>query len=125
MKGCTFPGNTISCDGAERWGEMTETDGTAICAVSARTVAPFQRRARTPYTKIPAKTSTIAPPMSQPRFDRRGAATTLRAGGSCGGASLSVCDCIGVTIPILLRRIFLLLIPGIRVLPARTTEHTE
>ena len=125
MKGCTFPGNTISCDGAERWGEMTETDGTAICAVSAPTVAAFRRRARMPYTKIPTKTRRIAPAMNQPRFDRRGALTTLNVGGSCGNASLCVCDCMGITIPILLRRILLLLTAGISTLPAQTVEDAE
>src|SRR5712692_2548287 len=125
MKGCTFPGNTISCDGTERWGEMTETDGTAICAVSARTAAPFRRRARTPYTKIPAKTRRIAPPMSQPRFARCGALTALNVGGSCGTALLCVCECIGTTIPILLRRIFLLPIRGISTLPAQTVDDAE
>ena len=63
--------------------------------------------------------------MSQPRFDRCGALTTLNVGGSCGNASLCVCDCIGITIPILLRRILLLLTAGISNLPAPTVEDAE
>src|SRR3989449_8186567 len=50
-----FPYTTLfrsSCDGAERWGEMTETDGTAICAVSALTVAAFRRRADRKSTRL-------------------------------------------------------------------------
>src|SRR6267142_6976350 len=96
MKGCTFPGNTISCDGAESWGETTETDCTAICAVSARTVAALRRRARTPYPKIPAKARRATPAISQPRFEWRGALPARNVSGWSAG--LCTCDCIDVAI---------------------------
>src|SRR5258708_39339373 len=107
MKGCTFPGNTISCEGAERWGETTETEGTAICAVSARTVFLFRRRAKVPYTRIPARTSRITPATTQPRFERRRASTTPSAGGSCGGALICVCDFIAINHSYLSNHVFI------------------
>src|SRR5262245_25526173 len=97
MKGCTFPGSTISCDGAERCGEMTETDGTAICAVSACTVPSFRIREDMPYRRIPPKTSKIALPRNHPRLRRRRPSTKLNVCGSSGGLLVCVCDCIGIT----------------------------
>src|SRR4030081_2590676 len=98
MKGCTFPGSTISCDGAVCCGVTTETEGTAICAVSARTVFPCQWRGRMAYNTKPPKTKRNAPAMSQPRFDRRRPFTTLRDGGPGLETLICVCDCIGITL---------------------------
>jgi len=44
MNGCILPGRTISSAAAVRFGITTETDGTAICAVTAaRAVSAFTR----------------------------------------------------------------------------------
>src|SRR5579864_5905556 len=40
MYGCTFPGRMISSVSAVRFGDTTDTAGTAACTVSARRVAP-------------------------------------------------------------------------------------
>src|SRR6266849_7911136 len=100
MNGITFPGKTISCEGADRCGETTETEGTAICAVSARTVFCSPIRLRMPYTRIPPKTTSSAPAKTQPRFDRNDLFIELSHGDSWGGGLICVCDCIGITIPV-------------------------
>jgi hypothetical protein len=100
MKGCIFPGNTISWEGAERWGETTDTDGSAICAVSALTVAPCLARVNTPYAKIPMNRRRMAAASSQPRFDPGRTPATLTVGGS-GGTTLPCASTgIAMTIPI-------------------------
>src|SRR4029077_8128294 len=76
-----------------------------------------------PYTTIPPKSTRIAPAMSQLRFPRRVAFTTLRAGGSCGRDLTCVCDCIGITLLFSFES-FLLLFPGVSCLPP-TVDHAE
>src|SRR5579864_7336243 len=57
MNGCIFPGRIISCAGAADFGCTTETEGTAICAVTVRKLASALRRDRMPRNKT-AKTIT-------------------------------------------------------------------
>src|SRR5579863_455799 len=57
MNGCIFPGRMISCAGAAGFGRTTETEGTAICAVTVRKLASAVRRDRIPKTRT-AKTAT-------------------------------------------------------------------
>src|SRR4029077_3154576 len=101
--GCTFPGNTISCEGADRCGETTETVGTAICAVSVRNAALVWTRSRIPDTKSAAKARKIASAMSQLRRERLalGACCPCPCTGTCcvvsGCIGITPSDCIGIT----------------------------
>src|SRR5436305_5685722 len=111
MYGCTFPGNTISCDGAVRCGETTETVGTAISAVSVRNAALVWTRSKIPDASTPANTRKIAKPISHPRRDRRCGCTGIddSRSGSCTVIFSFVCVSIGITLPIPFRQIPLLL----------------
>src|SRR5208283_3395460 len=57
LNGCTFPGRMISCAGAARVGDMTETGVTADCAASARAVLPALTRDRIPQSRTTATTA--------------------------------------------------------------------
>src|SRR5579872_1715715 len=57
MNGCIFPGRMISCAAAAGFGCTTETEGTAICAVTVRKLASAFRRDRIPKSRT-AKTVT-------------------------------------------------------------------
>src|SRR5579863_41275 len=57
MNGCIFPGRIISCAGAACFGCTTETEGTAICAVTLRKLAAALRRDRIPKTRIAKATA--------------------------------------------------------------------
>jgi hypothetical protein len=60
-----LPGRIISVVGAVRLGSTTETDGTAICAVTVRKVDEALTRERIPEMKSPAMTITTTKGISQ------------------------------------------------------------
>jgi len=73
MKGCMLPGRMISCAGPVRFGATTETDGTAICAVTvSKAAAAFTRDlipdAKTQITAIPTS-ATISQRQFCPRLE--------------------------------------------------------
>src|SRR5260370_18331422 len=72
--------------------------GTAKSAVSVRRLAFVWMRSRMPEIKAPAKTRKIAPPMSQPRRDRRFVAALPGDCAACMEICPAVCDCIGITL---------------------------
>src|SRR5436309_5270405 len=71
MKGCIFPGRIISCACAAGLGCTTETDGTAICAVTVRKLASALRRDRMPKNKTANTTTLKIKGVSQRRCDGR------------------------------------------------------
>src|SRR3954449_11192665 len=71
MKGCIFPGRIISCACAAGFGCTTETDGTAICAVTVRKLASAFRRDRMPKNKTANTTTLKIKGVSQRRCDGR------------------------------------------------------
>src|SRR5438309_8260209 len=93
----------ISCPAAECWGETTDTEGTASCAVSVRIVAAVRRRTTIPNAATPAKNKKIAIQTIQPRFERRGLISLPSLGVSGGKTLMFACDCVAIIIPILVR----------------------
>src|SRR3954468_2961639 len=71
MKGCIFPGRIISCACAAGFGCTTETEGTAICAVTVRKLASALRRDRIPKNKTANTTTLKIKGTSQRRCDGR------------------------------------------------------
>src|SRR6267378_3984350 len=107
MWGSTLPGNTSSCDGAVRCGETTLTDGTAIVAVSALTVARARTRRTMPETKIPATARTAIRARSHLRLARYFA---LKALCFCGAFATTCVSC-DIGTPFLLVKSFYFGIP--------------
>src|ERR1700751_3558465 len=60
INGCTLPGRTTSCAGAASFGNTTETEGTDVCATTARNFAASCKRDRIPMARTaPAIATTI------------------------------------------------------------------
>src|ERR1700746_22191 len=71
MNGCIFPGRMISCAGAAGFGRTTETEGTAICAVTVRRLASAVSRDRIPKSKTAKTVTPTVTGMTQRCLDGR------------------------------------------------------
>src|ERR1700733_12439408 len=77
---CTFPGSTISCEGAERCGVTTATTGTAKLSVSLVSVADARNRSMMPRARIAPNTTTRTISPSESSQLRRGCRALLTSG---------------------------------------------
>src|SRR5690348_3216585 len=71
MSGWILPGRIISCAGAAGFGCTTETEATAICAVTVRKLASALRRDRIPKNKTANTTTQKIRGINQRRCDDR------------------------------------------------------
>ena len=77
MNGCMLPGRIISVAGAVCLGATTETEGTAISSVTARSVVSARTRERIPKIKTNTAASVTSAGISQRRGDFRGSSWGL------------------------------------------------
>ena len=111
VNACALPGSTISWAGAVCFGSTTDTEGTAICEVTARRfVAAFTREL------ISAPSTPITASMTSAAINQRHPDCFLRLSFKDEGANISICSCVSICV-ILVTNLFLLFLVGYAVLP--------
>src|SRR5882757_2260751 len=120
MNGCMLPGRTTSWSGAVGVGFTTETEGTAICAVTTRSFVAASTRERIPAASTPIIMNATAAAITQRLPDRNRQTLLGEAGVNVSlFARVSMCV-IGVTNVLA----GLVAIDPIA-LPCRTMQHAE